>query len=101
MAIAIRSLAKDNTALEIFCDSKPALFALERRYYRGALGGQNIILGLDRDHGIATFYKHKPREDPNIKLVDALSRGIIPEGLINNGHKSNNHRVTPFSEVYV
>src|ERR1700722_11381156 len=105
MAIAIRSLAKDNTALEIFCDSKPALFALERRYYRGALEGQNIIIGLDkycRDHGIATFYKHKPREDPNIKLVDALSRGIIPEGLINNGHKSNNHRIkSPFSEVYV
>ena len=36
MAIAIRSLTKENTAIEIYCDSQPALFALERRYYRGA-----------------------------------------------------------------
>src|ERR1700722_4261314 len=104
MAIAIRSLGKENTAIEINCDSKPALFALERRYYRGAQEGQNVILGLDkfcRDKGIATFYKHKPREDPNIKLVDLLSRGIIPEGLQKEGIQANNKRVEPYSEVYV
>ena len=81
IAIAIRTLAKKNTAIEIHCDSQPALYALERRYYRGAIQGQNIIIGLDkycRDWGIATFFKHTPREDPNIKLADALSRGIIP-----------------------
>ena len=48
IGIAIKSLAKKNTAVEIICDSQPALFALERRYYKGAIEGQNIIIGLDK-----------------------------------------------------
>jgi ribonuclease HI len=101
IAIAIKSLGKKNTAVEIICDSQPAVFALERRYYKGAIDGQNIIIGLDkycRDTGIATFYKHQPREDPNIKLVDALSKGTIPEGLKINGTLTKNQRVQVYSE---
>ena len=101
IGLAIKSLGKKNTAVEIICDSQPAVFALERRYYKGAIDGQNIIIGLDkfcRDTGIATFYKHQPREDPNIKLVDALSKGTIPEGLKINGTLTKNRRVEVYSE---
>src|SRR5207248_11347655 len=42
IAIAIRSLAKKHVAIEVRCDSQPAVYALERRYYRGAIQGQNI-----------------------------------------------------------
>jgi hypothetical protein len=77
---------------------------LERRYYRGAIEGQNIIIGLDkfcRDWGIATFFKHTPREDPKIKLADALSRGIIPKELRNTGTHTNSKRIEPYSDICV
>jgi len=99
IAIAIRSLAKPNLAIEVHCDSQPAIFALERRYYKGAVEGQNIIIGLDkfcRDWGLATFFRHTPRTDPTIQLVDSLSKGVVPRDLERIGILTNNIRIQAF-----
>jgi hypothetical protein len=100
IATSIRSLAKEHMAIEVRCDSQPAVYALERRYYRGAEQGQNIIIGLDklcRDWGLTTFFKHVPREDPTIQLVDKLSKGTIPRSLELTGLKTKIIRVKPYS----
>jgi len=82
MVKAIRTFARPYQSIRIFADSAAAVFILQKRYDRNSDISQGIIIAIDRfcrDHGISLFFTHVLRSHDHIQIVDALSKGSIPE----------------------
>jgi ribonuclease HI len=78
---AIRTFAKPFQAVQIYADSAAAIFILQKRYDRHSDISQSLIMAMDRycrDRGIALFFTHVSRTHSLIRVVDDLSKMIMP-----------------------
>ena len=83
MVKAIYTFAKANQAVQVFADSAPAVFILQKRYDRKSDHSQGLIIALDlfcRDHGISVYFTHVPRTNDMIQVVE--SKGIKSDALL-------------------
>eukprot|EP00456_Euglypha_rotunda_P039554 TRINITY_DN3047_c1_g1_i2.p1 TRINITY_DN3047_c1_g1~~TRINITY_DN3047_c1_g1_i2.p1 ORF type:complete len:731 (+),score=66.72 TRINITY_DN3047_c1_g1_i2:296-2194(+) len=82
MVKAIKTFARPKCTCHVFADSAAAVFIMQKRYDKNGELSQALIISLDRycrDNGIAIVFSHVRREHRLIQVVDALSKGSIPD----------------------
>lgn len=80
ICIAIVSLAREGSKVEIYSDSQAAVQTLEKRYSRASDNIQSLMIALDawcNERGVDVAFRHIGRSDPRIVIVDMLSKGMV------------------------
>ena len=80
ICLAIKTLARINSHIQVYSDSMTAVLVLQKRYCRSSDFIQGLIITMDRwcyQHSITLAFNHVYREDSNIQIVDSLSKGMV------------------------